>query len=147
MTVGYLLDTNTASYIIKGRSSAARSRFREAVERDPESVSISSITEAELRYGLRRRPEAHTLRTAVEKFLDKISILPWGSDEASAYAELRAKLESMGPSLSAHDMLIAAHAVAIGSILAADDKAFSHLMGLVQTERWATDIAPSQLKP
>ena len=54
----------------------------------------------------------------------------------------------MGRPLSAHDMLIAAHAVAIGSILAADYKALSYLVGLIPTERWATDIvAPSQPKP
>jgi tRNA(fMet)-specific endonuclease VapC len=144
MTLGYLLDTNTASYIIKGRSPASRIRFREAVERDPDSVSISSITEAELRYGLQKRPEAQALRAAVERFLDKISILPWGIDEAIAYAQLRTRMEAMGRSLSAHDMLIAAHSVATGSILAADDKAFSHLQGLIQTERWATDIDTSQ---
>lgn len=143
----YLLDTNTVSYIIKGRSPAARSRFLQSVERDPGSVSISSITAAELRYGLAKRPEAHTLRAAVERFLDKISILPWGSEEAIAYAQLRAQMESMGLSLSAHDMLIAAHAVAIDSILAADDKAFTHLRGLIKTEHWATDIAPSPPKP
>lgn len=139
----YLLDTNTASYIIKGKSAAARLRFRQAIEHDPESVCISSLVEAELRYGLAKHPEAHARRKAVEAFLDKICVLSWGSGEASAYGDLRAKMESMGRSLSAIDMLVAAHAVASGCTLVASDKAFFHLAGLVDVKHWATDIMPT----
>ena len=64
MTVTYLLDTNTVSYIAKGKSPAARARL-EALRED-EAVCISSITEAEIRYGLARRPDARALRAAVE---------------------------------------------------------------------------------
>jgi len=77
MTVTYLLDTNTVSYIAKGNSPAARARL-EALGLD-ESVCISSITEAELRYGLARRPAAQALRAAVEGLLLKLNILSWGA--------------------------------------------------------------------
>ena len=44
----YLLDTNTASYVIKGNIPATRLRLAQI---PMQQVHISSITEAELRYG------------------------------------------------------------------------------------------------
>lgn len=138
MIVTYLLDTNTISYIAKGKSPAARARLEALGEE--ETVCISSITEAELRYGLARRPAAHALRAAVEALLLKIRILPWGSKEAAAYGELRAKLEAAGITLSELDMQIAAHALAVNVVLVTNDKAFSHVEDLDSTANWASDL-------
>ncbi len=137
MSVMYLLDTNTLSYIARGRSSAGRACM-EAIGED--IICISSITEAELRYGLAKRPAPHALRTAVEGLLFKLHILPWGSKEAAAYGELRAQLERAGFSLSAMDMLIAAQAIAAGAVLVTNDNAFSHVDALPAIENWTTDI-------
>src|SRR5208282_1018935 len=115
MNVTYLLDTNTLSYIAKGRSRDARSRLDSLGAGD--AACISSITEAELRYGLAKRPQAHALRAAIEGLLFKLRILPWGSKEAAAYGSLRAKLEASGSVLSELDLQIAAHAIAIGAVL------------------------------
>lgn len=134
----YLLDTNTVSYVAKGRSAAARRRL-ERLE-DDELVCISALTEAELRYGLARRPEAHGLRAAVEAMLFKFRILPWGSAEAAAYGELRADLERKGLALAELDMLLAAHAIAAEAIFVTTDKAFSHVKNLRKIENWATDL-------
>jgi tRNA(fMet)-specific endonuclease VapC len=64
MPVRYLLDTNTASYIIKGNRSRVRERLLRVAMAD---VGISVITEAELLFGLARRPEATKLKTVVEE--------------------------------------------------------------------------------
>lgn len=138
MSMIYLLDTNTLSYIAKGRSPAARGRL-ESVSRDDQAC-ISSITESELRYGLARRPQAHALRAAVEGLLFKLQILPWESDDAAAYGELRADLEAKGISLAELDMLIAAQAVAHDAVLVTTDRAFSHVAALSRIQNWATDI-------
>jgi tRNA(fMet)-specific endonuclease VapC len=138
MTVTYLLDTNTVSYIAKGKSPAARARL-EALRED-EAVCISSITEAEIRYGLARRPDARALRAAVEALLFKLRTLPWGSREAAAYGTLRAELEAAGLTLSELDMQIAAHAIAIGAVLVTNDKALLQLDGLERTENWVADL-------
>lgn len=137
MTV-YLIDTNTVSHIVKGRSPAARARL--AALREGEIACISSITEAEIRYGVAKIPDAHALRAAIEGFLARIRILPWGHEEAVAYGELRARLEAAGKTLGNMDMLIAAHAIAVGAVLVTNDKAFSHLRGLHSLVRWATDL-------
>lgn len=138
MRVTFLLDTNTVSYIARGRSRAARMRL-ERLATD-EKACISTITEAEIRYGLARRPQAHELRAAVEGLLFKFQILPWGSNDAAAYGELRAGLEAKGITLAELDMLIAAQAIAYGAVLVTTDRAFSHVAALPGIENWATDI-------
>ena len=138
MSVTYLLDTNTLSYIAKGKSPAARMRLESLDGKD--TVCISAVTEAELRYGLAKRPAAHALRAAIEGLLFKFRILPWGSKEAAAYGDLRARLEELGISLADMDMMIAAQAIAAGAILVSNDRAFSHIAGLPGIENWASDL-------
>lgn len=138
MSITYLLDTNTVSYIIKGSSPAARARL-EALD-NQHLACISAITEAELRYGLAKRPAAHKLHAAVEAFLLKLHILPWSSDEAAAYGLLRAQLEAAGTTLSQMDMLIAAQALAQNAVMVTNDKAFLQVAALPQTVNWASDL-------
>jgi tRNA(fMet)-specific endonuclease VapC len=138
MIVTYLLDTNTVSYIAKGRSAAARARLEQVGEE--ETVCISSVTEAEIRYGLAKRPAARALRAAMEALLLKLRILPWGSKEAAAYGCLREKLEAEGITLSEFDLQIAAHAIALGAVLVTNDKAFLHMKDLGATVNWASDL-------
>lgn len=134
-----MLDTNTVGYVLRGRSPAARTRLLSL--RKGESTCLSVITEAELRYGLAKRPEATTLAAAVELFLDKAEVLSWGRAEARAYGELRAKQEAAGSSLSNLDLLIAAHAVATGATLVTSDKAFGQISALRAVENWVTESA------
>jgi tRNA(fMet)-specific endonuclease VapC len=138
MNALYMLDTNTVSYIAKGHSKAARARMLNLEE--DEVVCLSVITEAEIRYGLAKRPEAVALRERMEWFLAAVKVLPWGRDEARAYGVLRANLESSGKTLENMDMLIAAHAIAIGAVLVTNDKAFAQVEDLHATENWATDL-------
>jgi tRNA(fMet)-specific endonuclease VapC len=134
----YLIDTNTVSYILKGKSPASRAKLSAL---PPNVVAcISAITEAELHYGVAKSPNAKTLGPLVHRFLAKIPVLPWGRDEASVYGQLRARQESDGKTLDNLDMLIAAHAIAIGATLVTNDKAFSRVPDLPATENWATDL-------
>ena len=138
MTTLYMLDTNTISYVIKGRSAAARGRLLGLGAH--EAGCISAVTEGEIRYGLERRPEAVALRRLAEMLLASIRVVPWGRDEAQAYGELRAKMEASGKVLGHMDMLIAAHAVALGAVLVTSDKAFRQVDGLRGVEDWAGDL-------
>ena len=133
----YLLDTNIVSYVAVGRSPAARERLE--VVGLSETICLSAITEAEIRFGIALRPEARTRTRAIEKLFSEVRILPWGSQEASSYGELRAQLESSGKPLGGLDTLIAAHAIAIGAILVSNDRAFTRVPNLA-VENWATDV-------
>jgi tRNA(fMet)-specific endonuclease VapC len=134
----YMIDTNTVSYIINGKSPASRARL---INLQPGEVAcISVITEAEIQYGLAKNPNATVLRSALEGFFAKIQILPWGREEAQTYGGLRAKQEKAGKPLGNLDMLIAAHAISVRAILVTNDRAFSHLSGLTATAKWATEL-------
>ena len=134
----YLLDTNTVSHIVRGRSPAARTRL--ATLGPHEVASISSITEAEIRHGLTKRPHADALARAVESFLAKAGVLAWDRDEGVAYGTLRARMESAGQALGNLDMLIAAQAIARDATLVTSDKAFSQVKELQLIEDWAVDL-------
>lgn len=133
----YMLDTNTVSYILKGQSRMARKKLRD-VSVDNE-VCISSITEAEVRYGLEKRQVSHEFRTETERFLDVIDIESWGSAAAKKYGAMRARLDIAGKPLSSMDLLIAAHAVSLGATLVTNDHAFKNVQGLTLAN-WAVDL-------
>jgi tRNA(fMet)-specific endonuclease VapC len=133
-----MIDTNIVSYIIKGKSPAARAKLANLQHGDVACISV--ITEAELQYGLARSPYATVLRSAIEGFLAKIQVLPWGREEARTYGGLRAKQEATGRPLGNLDLLIAAHAISVGAILVTNDQAFSGVPDLRPTLNWATEL-------
>ncbi len=129
----YLLDTNTVSYVLKGNIPEVRRHLARVPMAD---VTVSVVTEAELRFGLARRPHAKLLAIAVEEFLVRVTILPWDSPAAKAYAQLRADVERAGTPLGSLDMMIAAHALAVNAVLVTHDRALQRIKRL-KTEDWA----------
>ncbi len=109
-----MLDTDTASFIIKGRSPAVAAKLRTV---SPALVCISVMTRAELQYGLKRLPPAHRLHLAVRQFLKIVRVLPWDSEAADWYADIRHQLLSTGQPIGELDMMIAAHALAADAVL------------------------------
>jgi len=132
MAILYLLDTNIASYIIQGNIPAVRHRLLRV---PMAQVAISSVTEGELRYGMARRPGATQLQTIVEEFLIRVAILPWDSDAARQYGNLRASLESAGQPMGNLDLIVGAHALSLGAILITNDRAFTRIKKL-KVEDW-----------
>ena len=128
----YMLDTNMASYIIRGPSSALAARL---VGIAMAQLHVSSITQGELLYGLARKPGATNLQTAVREFVMRVDVLPWDSAAATCYGVLRAALESSGTALGNLDTLIAAHALSTDAILVTHDQAFARVPALV-VENW-----------
>jgi tRNA(fMet)-specific endonuclease VapC len=128
----YLLDTNTASYVIKGNIPRVRERLRRV---PMNNVAISVITEAELRFGVERKPDAKRLRIAVEEFLLSLNVLPWNSEAAQNYATLRVAMEKRGKPMGNLDMMIAAHAIAVQAVLITSDSVFGKVNDL-ETEDW-----------
>jgi tRNA(fMet)-specific endonuclease VapC len=132
MAVRYILDTNTVSYVIKGDPRPVRERLKTV----PMShVGLSVFTQAELLYGLARKPHARRIRIEVEEFLRGFEILPWDSAAAASYGEVRAAQERKGRPLSHEDLMIASHTLSLGLTLVTHDRAFSYVDGL-KTEDW-----------
>jgi len=133
MPVRYLLDTNTASYVIKGNFPRVRERLMKTPMAE---VGISVITEAELRFGVARKPAAVRLKTAVEEFLLRVETLPWDSEAAQKYGQIRAALERVGQPMGNMDMMIAAHALAAQVVLVTHDHVFRRVKQL-KIEDWS----------
>jgi tRNA(fMet)-specific endonuclease VapC len=129
----FMLDTNMASYIIKGANDAVQKRLENV---PMASVCISAVTQAELLRGVAKKPDAKQLPLVVNEFLLRVEILPWDSRAAEAYAALRTAIEKEGKPLGAMDMLIAAHAASSGAILVTNDKAFYNVRKHLSLEDW-----------
>ena len=131
MSECFMLDTDICSFIIKGKRPDLDVRIRELA---PEQIMISSITRAELRFGLAKRPEATRLAELVENFLELTTTLPWDAVVADIYGQVRARLENTGTPIGEHDTMIAAHALATNLVLVTNNIAhFKQVEGL----RWA----------
>jgi tRNA(fMet)-specific endonuclease VapC len=118
----FVLDTNAASRLLVGERTAITSMRRAGAT----NVSISSVTESEMLYGalLARRSE---LMAKVRKFLARVEIHAWDSNAAEALALLRAEMRARKRSLETFDVMIAAHAMALGATLVTSDKAIARL--------------------
>lgn len=127
----YILDTDTASYLIRGDHEQVTRKFTELYER----CAITSITAAELQYGAMKRNNKQ-LTQKVNSFCELVDILPWDDAAAKAYAKLRVDLESAGTPIGNMDMLIAASALAGKSILITNNTAhFSRIKNL-KLDNW-----------
>jgi tRNA(fMet)-specific endonuclease VapC len=128
----FMLDTNAVSALIRGKSSKIDKAVAIA---GSDTLCISVITEAEIRFGLARKPEAIKIAISANALLAELPILDWCSPEAAKYASMRAKMEASGATLSHFDALIAAHALAADCTLITADKAFSMVPNL-KIENW-----------
>jgi len=119
------MDTNTVSYVLKGREIAVRNMVATRL-----TLCISAVTEGEIRYGFAKRPPSKKLANTISELLARIDVLPWTSEAAQRYGLLRAELERKGKTLAPLDLMIAAHALEAGAVLATSDRAFSCVPGL-----------------
>ena len=133
MTQRYLLDTNVISQIMQGRDAKLLARLAKLAVGQ---AAISSVTLAEIEYGIQRRGSPTKLRNALSQVMLHMDVLPWDAAAATCYGELCSSLETQGINLSDFDMMIAAHAVAADAILVSRDKAFSQ----VPAERLSLEI-------
>ena len=110
----YLLDTNICIYIIKKKPVRVFEKFKTL---SPGSVAISSITFAEMEYGIHKSSKPEKNREALYQFLLPLDIIDFNAKAASEYGNIRAVLEKKGKPIGAMDLLIAAHARSLGITL------------------------------
>jgi len=135
MPVAYLLDTNIASYLVRGNFPEVRKRI---IRTPVESLAVSAVTEAELRYWVLCRPNSPRTRVGVADFLARVPSLPWDSGAANVTARTRDLLKRKGRVLSTADLMIAAHALSLDLTLVTHDQAFAFVYGL-KTEDWTIE--------
>ena len=124
----YMLDTNICIYVIKHKPESV---FRKLKKIKPEDVCISSITYAELAYGVEKSAQPERNRLALSMMLSSIEIVAFDDTAAADYGEIRASLEKGGTPIGSLDMLIAAHARSSGCTLVTNNtKEFCRVEGL-----------------
>ena len=129
-----LLDTNICIYAMKNKPEKVLRRLREELDN---GVCISSITLAELEYGMKHSSNPAKNEQALLRFLVPFSVLPFGSTAAAEYGEIRAYLQSQGTPIGPLDMLIAGYARAEKMILVTNNvREFERVPGL-ELENWA----------
>jgi tRNA(fMet)-specific endonuclease VapC len=129
-----MLDTDAASYLIKGRSPGIAARLAEL---SPSAVCVSAVTRAELMYGLKRLPAGHRLHLGVRQFLRLVRVPAWDATAADHYADIRHALASAGQPIGELDMMIAAHALALDAVLVTNNmRHFVRIAAPLVTVNW-----------
>lgn len=122
----WMLDTDTVSFALRGEGGVAA----ELRQRTPAEIRVSSITAAELWFGVERR-RSTKLRRIVSAFLDSVEVLPFDAAAAQRYGKVAAILADRGKTIGAFDAMIAAHALLTKAVLVTHNLAhFRQVPGL-----------------
>ena len=133
--MNYLLDTNTCIYVINKRPQVVIRRIQ---TKEPEQIAISTITEAELEYGIACSKYPERNKIALIEFLFPFLLLDLDQIAAVQYGLIRASLESRGKPIGAMDMLLAAQARSQDLVLVTNnEKEFRRVEGL-KIENWVS---------
>lgn len=132
MAPSYLLDTSVLSHLIRNPQGPVAARIARVGEAN---VLTSVVVACELRYGAAKRGNRR-LTKQVEAVLGAISIRPLESDVERVYASIRVSLEKRGTPIGAHDLLIAAHARALGAVCVTDNVAEFRRVPALKVENW-----------
>ena len=131
----YMLDTNVLVYVINARPhhEAVLERF----DREPlEDLAVSSITLAELRYGIAKSRRRGANRKALRQALDALNVMPFDTRAADTYGTVRSELEAAGEPIGPLDTLIAAHALSLKlTLVTSNTREFSRVRRL-RVESW-----------
>lgn len=132
MALQFLLDTNICIYIINKRPLGVELQF---AKHPPDAIGISSITLAELRYGVEKSGSSKN-HAVLEAFIQPLEILPFEAEATLQYAQIRAQLENQGTPIGAMDLLIAAHALQLNlTLVTHNTREFSRVSDLA-LENW-----------
>jgi len=128
----FMLDTNICIYVIKLVPVGLEQRFNETAEQ----LCVSSITLAELYFGVERSARREENLRGLEQFLARLEVLPFSAKAAMHYGQIRAELARAGTPCGPNDMLIGAHARSEGLIVVTNNvREFARMPGL-RSENW-----------
>ena len=130
----YLLDTNICIYLIKKQPPAVLEKFEQFSVGE---IGVSSITVAELWFGVQKSRYSSQNQIALEQFLIPLIALDFDHKAAITYGKLRATLETQGAPIGPLDTMIAAHALSLGlTVVTGNEREFRRVSGL-KVQNWA----------
>jgi tRNA(fMet)-specific endonuclease VapC len=128
-----MLDTNICIYLIKQQPLTVIKRF---LSQPVGEIGISSITAAELAYGVSNSRHASKNSHALEQFLAPLEVAAFDQAAAWSYGRLRAQLEAKGTPIGSMDVLIAAHALSLGVRLVSNNLREFRRVPDLRLENW-----------
>lgn len=131
----YMLDTNTLVYVLNARPhhQAVIERFR---RENPRDMVVSSITLAELQFGIEKSGRRDATRQTLRRVLEALNVIPFEEKAAERYGTVRALLEAGGQPIGPLDTLIAAHAMSLDlTLVTHNTREFSRVPGL-RVDNW-----------
>ncbi len=128
-----MLDTDMCSYIIKERPISVLQHFKTL---DMNNVCISIVTYAELIYGVERSSSKRINHSVIKDFTRHLNVVKWDMNAADQYAVIRNELETNGTPIGSMDMMIAAHAKSMKSILVTNNQKHFTKVPRLKTENW-----------
>ena len=129
----YLLDTNILIDILRRPNSPA---LRHLIRLEPQEVAISTISLAELEYGVHKSSDPARNAQRLIEACTPLTVLPFDNEAAEMYGKVRAQLETKGTPIGPMDTLIAAHALALNATLVTNNaREFKRVKNL-RVENW-----------
>lgn len=131
----YMLDTDTCIFLMRGESPVLAEKVQSVLL---QQQVMSAVTFAELTYGVQASaaPKRKQNQAVLDSLALHLAVLDWPQEAAQHYAEIRVDLKKRGAQLGAADLMIAAHARAIGATVVTNNvKDFGRVKGL-QVENW-----------
>jgi len=129
--VNWLLDTNVLIHAQRGRPEKVRRRLQAV---SPQTVAISSVTVAELWYGIERSGAPDRKRALWSRFLAPFAVLAFDRAAAELHGALRFALRHQP--IGERDLLIAAIALANDlTVVTGNTREFRRVPGL-HVEDW-----------
>ncbi|MCL4804707.1 MAG: type II toxin-antitoxin system VapC family toxin [Anaerolineae bacterium] len=132
----YLLDTNICIYLIRQHPASV---IREMAKQQIGDVGLSSVTVAELHYGVAKSAHVERNRSALEQFLAPLVIVDFDVAAAAVYGTIRALLERRGTPIGSLDTLIAAHALSLDTTLVTNNEREFGRVPRLKLANWAAE--------
>ena len=128
-----MLDTDTCIFLMRGESPMLAVKVQSV---PLQQQVMSAVTFAELTYGVKASATAKHNQAVLDGLALHLAVLDWPQEAAQHYAEIRVDLKRRGAQIGAADLMIAAHARAMGAIVVTNNvKDFGRVKGL-QVENW-----------
>lgn len=143
MSLLYLLDTNIASYYLRRTSATLEARLNQGLAQ--QTLAISVLTRAELRFGQAGMAADDRRRRLIDHFLVLLPNLPWTQQAADRYGTLKDAHRRDGTPIGELDTQIAAHALAEGlTLVTRNTRHFDQVPGLLLEDWMAVEPAPAR---
>ena len=129
----YLLDSNICIYIINQSPKQVVNHIKKL---KVHQIKLSSISLAELEYGVSKSRNREKNRNALINFASAFDIVEFNDNDAEVYGLIRAELEQKGQIIGPYDMQIAAQALTRDLILVTNNTAEFARIPKLKIENW-----------